>query len=316
MQREIKRPILVLFAVRVVLAVWCASAGAQPARSFDVEEIAPGNFVHYGALEERSPANLGDQANVGFIAGDRCVAVVDSGGSLAVGRKLREAIRAHTSLPVCYVITTHVHPDHVFGAGAFRPDAPIYVGHHNLPRALQQRGNFYLKALQRDLGELAEGSEAIPPTLLVQDQLALDLGGRTLVLRAWPRGHTDNDLTVFDQSTSTLWAGDLLFVQHTPVVDGSILGFVAVLEQLETLPVRRVVAGHGRTDERWPQPLEPQQRYLQLLVDETRRALRQRKTIEEAVDSIGLSEEKNWAEFDLFHRRNVTAAYTELEWEE
>jgi quinoprotein relay system zinc metallohydrolase 2 len=291
-------------------------AAAQPENPFAVEEVAPGNFVHYGSLDDRTPANLGDQANVGFIVGSRCVAVVDTGGSLAVGKKLREVIRASTDLPICYVILTHVHPDHIFGAAAFRVDNPIYVGHRNLPRALQQRGNFYLGTLKRDLGDLAAGSEVIAPTLLVQDQLELDLGGRRLVLVAWPTAHTDNDLTIFDVETQTLWASDLLFLQHTPVVDGSITGFVSVLDRLARLPAQHWIGGHGRSEVPWPQALDPERRYLQLIVSETRRALKQRKSIQDAVDTVGFSEEKNWVNFDQFHRRNVTQAYTELEWED
>jgi quinoprotein relay system zinc metallohydrolase 2 len=304
----------------LLFAALCAAAGhpalAQQPRPFELEEISPGNFVHYGKLEDRTPANLGDQANIGFIVGTRCVAVIDTGGSLPVGRKLRQALRARTSLPLCYVIVTHVHPDHLFGAGAFREDHPEYVGHENLPRALQQRGKFYFNTLKRDLGDLAAGSDVIPPTLLVKDEMKLDLGERTIVLHAWPVAHTDNDLTVFDQQTRTLWASDLLFVQHTPVVDGSITGFVAVLRQIEAPPAQHFVAGHGRTEQPWPQALEPERRYLELILAETRLALRERKTIQQAVDTVGLSEEKNWLDFDLFHRRNVTAAYTELEWED
>lgn len=291
-------------------------AAAQPEIAFAVEEVAPGNFVHYGTLDDRTPANLGDQANIGFIVGSQCVAVVDAGGSLPVGQELRQAIRAHTSLPICYVILTHVHPDHFFGAAAFRADNPTYVGHQNLPRALQQRGKFYFNTLKRDLGDLADGSEVIPPTLLVQDELKLDLGGRSLVLHAWPVAHTDDDLTVFNVATQTLWASDLLFLQHTPVVDGSITGFLSALGQLAALPAQHFVAGHGRTDLPWPQALEPERHYLQLIVDEVRRALKQRKSIQDAVDTVGLSEEKNWTNFDQFHRRNVTQAYTELEWED
>jgi quinoprotein relay system zinc metallohydrolase 2 len=221
-----------------------------------------------------------------------------------------------TSLPVCYVIITHVHPDHMFGAGAFRAQSPTYVGHYNLPRAMQQRGKFYLNTLKRDLGELAEGSEVILPTLLVHDELKLELGGRSLILHAWPAAHTDNDLTVFDEQTGTFWASDLLFLQHTPVVDGSIIGFLSVLDRLQAVPAQHFVAGHGRTDRPWLQAQEPQRRYLKLIVDETRQALKLRQTIQQAVDTVGLSEEKNWVNFDSFHRRNVTAAYTELEWEE
>jgi quinoprotein relay system zinc metallohydrolase 2 len=306
--------------ITLLCAVLCAAMGnlafAQQIQPFDLDEIVPGNFVHYGTLEDRTPANLGDQANIGFIVGSRCVAVIDTGGSFAVGERLRQAIRTRTSLPVCYVIITHVHPDHIFGAAAFAADRPVYVGHHNLTRAMQQRGKFYLTTLKRDLGELAAGSEVVLPTLLVQDEMKLDLGGRSIVLHAWPVAHTDNDLTVFDEPTRTLWTGDLLFVQHTPVVDGSIVGFLSALDRLEAVRAQHFVAGHGRTDQPWPQALQPERRYLRLIVDETRRALKQRKTIEAAVDTVGLSEEKNWVNFESFHRRNVTAAYTELEWED
>ena len=103
--------------IALILAAMAACAQAAELPAFAIEEIAPGNFVHYGTHEERSPANLGDNANVGFIVGERCVAAVDTGGSLAVGRLLRAAIRRVTPLPVCYVIITHVHPDHFFEIG-------------------------------------------------------------------------------------------------------------------------------------------------------------------------------------------------------
>jgi len=308
--------------MRIALIAFAALSWLAPVatvRASDllaVSEIAPGSFVHYGSLEERSPANLADNANIGFVIGERCVAAIDTGGSAQLGRRLRQTIAAHTKLPVCYVIITHAHPDHFFGATAFRADRPEYVGHAELPAVLRQRGQFYVNTLQRDLGDTAAGSEVVMPTLLVQDRVELDLGNRKLVLRAWPVGHTNNDLTVYDASTRTLWAADLLFLQHTPVIDGSLPGFLAVIEQLKREPVERYVAGHGRSDLAWPQCFEPEQRYLSIVLDETRRALKNRKTIQEAVETVGLSEDKAWSNFEQFHRRNVTAAYTELEWEE
>src|SRR5262245_60101392 len=99
-----------------LIAGWLIAATGPAHADFAIHEIAPGNYVHYGLHEERSPANLGDQANVGFIVGERCVAAIDAGGSLPVGKALRAAIRSVTDLPVCYVILTHVHPDHLLGA--------------------------------------------------------------------------------------------------------------------------------------------------------------------------------------------------------
>jgi quinoprotein relay system zinc metallohydrolase 2 len=290
-----------------------ASAVAEP---FALTEIAPGNFVHYGSLEERSADNLNDTANIGFIVGERCVAVVDPGGSFAVGERLHGAIRSRTPLPICYVIITHAHPDHFFGAAAFRSQQTTFVGHRNLSRALQQRGKFYLNALTRDLGEAARGSEVVEPQLIVSERVDLDLGGRTLVLTAWPVAHTDNDLTVLDTKTDTLWTGDLLFVQHTPVLDGNLAGFRHAIAQLAQQAPAHYVPGHGRTADTWSAAVAREAHYFAVIADETRAALRKRRTLQEATDSVGLSEAPNWVNYELYHRRNVTAAYTELEWEE
>jgi quinoprotein relay system zinc metallohydrolase 2 len=296
--------------------LWCAAACAGAVCALQIVQVAPGNYVHYGEHAERSPQNLGDNANVGFVVGERCVAVVDTGGSFAVGQRLRAAIREVTSLPVCYVILTHAHPDHLLGAAAFLPDAPRFVGHAGLPRALAARGEFYLRTLERDLGALAQGSAIVPPSLLVQQRTAIELGGRRLQIDAWPVGHTDNDLTVLDESTGTLWLSDLLFAEHVPVVDGSILGFLQVLERLRTMPATGFVPGHGRSSLPWPRAVDAQQRYLERIVRETRQALANGTTLQEAIDSVGYAEAGNWVNFDIFHRRNVTTAYTELEWEE
>lgn len=306
---------------RIAVALLAWSVGVAPTFAADaldplaLSEVAPGNFVHYGSLEERTSGNLGDQANIGFIVGEKCVAVIDTGGSAAVGRALRAAIRRTTDRPVCWIILTHVHPDHFFGTAAFREDQPVVIGHENLPRSMGQRARPYLNALKRDLGDLAAGSEVIPPTQLVRDETVLDLGGRAIRIKAWPVAHTDNDVTVFDESTGTLWLGDLLFVSHTPVVDGKITGFLEVLDTLSRVSVQRFVPGHGKTDAPWPQALEPERDYLALIVRETRAAIKRRKTIEEATDEVGLSERGKWINFDDYHRRNVTTAYTELEWE-
>ena len=292
----------------------CAEESRLPA-NFDVSEIAPGNYVHYGSFDERSPDNLGDNANIGFIVGEKCVLAVDTGGSLPVGRALRQAIRRITPLPVCYVVLTHVHPDHFFGAAALLDDHPQFIAHENYPAQLAARARSYVNSLQRDLGEAAAGSQIVRPTLLVRQRLELDLGGRTIVVQAWPPAHTDDDLTVFDTSTRTLWLSDLLFVGHTPVIDGTITGFLAVMKDLRAIAAHHYVPGHGRSDLPWPQPLDAQQRYFTVILNETRAAIRDRKTIQQATDEVGLSEAGNWAVFDLFHRRNVTAAYAELEWE-
>ncbi len=287
----------------------------------ELTEIAEGAYVSYGVNEDISRQNLGAISNIGFIVGKKCVAVIDTGGSIAVGRALRAAVKQKTDLPICYVINSHVHQDHIFGNAAF-DDSTTFVGHQKLAAAMAARGPTYLNALQRDLGTAATGTRIVAPEKTVRSttELELDLGERILKLRAWPTAHTDNDLTVYDEKTGTLWLGDLLFADHIPTLDGNLQGWLAMMNELHKLPAQRVVAGHGKIDHDWRAALDKQQRYLTTLLSETRAAIKAGKTIQQTVDSVGAlkgaGQFSDWLLFDLFHKRNVTAAYAELEWED
>ncbi len=262
-----------------------------------------------------SVANAGDVANLGFVVGATCVAVIDTGGTYSVGRALRLAIRRVTTLPVCYVINTHVHPDHVFGNQAFVEDRPEFVGHARLAVSMRRRGPNYLRALLRDLGTAAEGSALVLPTLTVASVERLELGGRSLRLRAWPTAHTDTDLTVFDETSGTLWLGDLLFVGHLPVVDGSLRGFMTAVDELKGIPAQRAIPGHGRADA-WPAALLREERYLKRLFRDVRVAIAAKIPIGEAMETVGCDDADQWLLVDQFHKRNVSAAYAELEWDQ
>jgi quinoprotein relay system zinc metallohydrolase 2 len=303
------------FGALISLALPCGGAEVPTSlRDFSLEAPAPGVYVHYGRIETMNPANAGDIANLGFVVGDRCVAVIDTGGTYAVGAALRSAIRKVTSKPVCYVINTHVHPDHIFGNRAFVDDRPEFIGHAHLPEAMARRGPNYLNALRRDLGEGAAGTELVAPTRTVAQALTLDLGGRALAVRAWPTAHTDQDLTVYDSTGGVLFLGDLVFERHIPVVDGKLRGMLAALDELKDLPANVAIPGHGRAAN-WPGVLAAERRYLERLLGDVKAAIAAHRTLAEAVQGVGQQERKDWALFDDFHRRNVTAAYAELEWE-
>jgi len=304
-------PALIL-AVLAMLATVTTSFAQQ--QELAVNSIADGVFLHNGQTAQMTRENEGAIANVGFIVGEDAVAVIDTGGSLREGRQLMAAIRARTDKPIRYVINTHGHPDHVFGNGAFVQDGTTFVGHTNLPRALAARGQFYLDAFRRTMGDqLIDEVTIVPPTLLVGGTLNLDLGARTLVLRAWPAAHSDSDLTVLDEKTGTLFAGDLVFLAHTPVLDGSIRGWLGALGELGALPAQRVVPGHGPVSG-WPAALADERRYLQTLVTDVRGLVTSGKPIA-AAGTAASSERSRWELFDDFNARNATAAFSEIEWE-
>ncbi len=297
--------------VATVVACHNVAAAADAPDLGAVSEIAPGVFVHIGRIAQIDADNRGDTANWGFVVGERCVAVIDSGGSVDTGRALLAAVQAQTDKPICALVATHVHPDHTLGLQAF--DAlqppPTTHAHKRLPAALAARKSTYETLVRRQLGETAPARIVVPQDL-VEGSTQLNLGGRVLTLTAWATAHTDHDLTVYDAKTRTLFAGDLLFVQHIPVVDGRLLGWLKQLPQLQAIDAARVVPGHGPVTDTtgW----QPQQAYLEALRDGVQAALAAGRNLAATVESLPAT--PGWQLVEQYHRRNVTSAYAELEW--
>jgi quinoprotein relay system zinc metallohydrolase 2 len=288
-----------------------AAQGANPG----VAEVSPGVFIRRGPDAEASPTNLDGIANAGFLIGRDAVLVTDPGGSRADGAWLRAEIRARTDRPIRHVVINHVHPDHAFGAGAFLDDAPEFVGHAALAPALALRGEFYRARLAEILGPEATGPVVMPTRTVGADGATIDLGDRRLLLRAHRTAHTTCDLSLLDPAAGLLFPADLLFVGRVPSLDGSLAGWLAELDALETLAARHAVPGHG------PALVEPGpaiaalRRYLLALRDGTRAAIAAGEPIGAAAESVAVEEREKWALFDDYNGRNVTQAYKELEWE-
>ncbi len=281
-----------------------------------INQVAPGVYVHWGVQEFSDIKNHGAVANIGFIVGERCVAVIDSGGNPEQGKALKNAIENTTPKPICYVINTHVHPDHIYGNSAFKSTGTQFVGHEKLARAMSARGDYYVQKAPELLGISLTTKDIIPPDVAVNSELDLDLGGRILKLTAHPPAHTDNDLSVYDRQTDTLWLSDLLFIEHLPSIDGSLKGWLAELDKLEAKSYKTVIPGHGHLVTDWPKSMQPEKEYLSALLVEIRVAIKKGVFLEDAVTTIGLPFKNRWKLFDEFHRKNVTKAYAELEWED
>ena len=290
---------------------FAADAGA----GFNLSELEPGVFVHLGRQLALDVPGHDDIANIGFIVGDKCVAVIDTGGSAAIGRELRAAIGKRTALPVCYVINTHVHVDHVLGNAAFDGDGVSFVGSARLSQAMARSRDFFVKEYAGDLA-LAPGTrQVIGPDRLVEQELVLDLGARRLQLHAWPTAHTDCDLTVYDAKSGTLWTGDLLFRERLPALDGSVKGWLSVLDTLQGMKVKLAVPGHGPTTRDLAAAIVPERRYLQALADGVRGELAKAEPVDAAIEHVAAAEKPYWALWDKVHPHNVVRAYQELEWE-
>jgi quinoprotein relay system zinc metallohydrolase 2 len=302
----------------LLLLVLSDTARLEPAAdgALPVQEIADGIFVYQAPYALAAPGNAGAVGNAGFIVGQEAVAIIDTTGSYVSGKRLLKAVRTRTSLPIRYVINTHVHPDHVLGNAAFATGETLFVAHKNFSEALTARHERYLAAWKDLIGaEAFAGTRVVLPTLVVADKRQLEIGSRPLIVEAWPTSHSNTDVTVFDQTTGTFFLGDLLFAGHVPALDGSLRGWLDTVEQLKSRKAARAVPGHGPASMPWPAALAPMENYLKSLQAEVRSMVRSGEKMQDTAARAGTSQRMGWSLFDDFNPRNAVAAYHEIEWE-
>lgn len=290
-------------------------AGATSDQPMRCDEVASNIFIRRGPDQDATAENSDAIANIGFAIGENSVAVLDPGGSLADGARLRAAIREKTAKKISHVVMSHPHPDHVFGAGAFVEDAPIFVGHARLPKVLAARGEFYRKRLVEILGEAATGP-LILPTETVETATNIDLGGCILRLKSHPLAHSGADLSVLDLQSGHFLPSDLVFVGRVPSLDGRLSGWLAELDTMAHENFSAVTPGHGPTRVALDAALPPLRGYLLDLRAQVAAALDADQPLDRLLAAAQRQRDPAWTLFDDYHPHNVAQAFHELEWGE
>lgn len=227
-------------------AAFALAAGRAPAAPYDYrlepQAVGDGTWVFVGALEHFTRANGGNIVNTGYIETPAGAVVVDSGPSKQYGEQQRALIEKRTGKKVARVYVTHAHPDHFFGDQAYA-GVPVLA----LPAtsaAIEAGGEALADNLYRLVGDAMSGTRALAPQPLAGAG-RVEVGGRMLRLIALA-GHTGADLAVLDEKSGTLYAGDLVFAHRAPTTpNANIAEWLAALDQLEAIPHKALVPGHG-----------------------------------------------------------------------
>ena len=284
--------------------------------SFNLEEVADKIYVHFGFQEDANKINKGDISNIGFIVGDKSILVIDTGGTPSIGEALYKKINDISGLPISYVVITHSHPDHYFGTNVFINESIDIIGHSKLQRSLDANFEFY-KNLQlvntRDQSVKEFKNFKITKFVNVEKNLTIDLGNRIVEIKAWQSGHTDNDLSIFDKKTKTLWTENI-FIRRTPSIRASVKGWKKNLEETSKMDVNLIIPGHGPVKKK-NEALRPMLSYFNRLIDNTRKFHKNNLSLSKAIETFPSKNIENWLLYNIYHPSNITKVYTELEWE-
>jgi glyoxylase-like metal-dependent hydrolase (beta-lactamase superfamily II) len=209
------------------------------------------------ALVEEKSTRVSDHvwAIVGFpniviIVGSRATLVVDTGLGPRNGATAMRVVKKLSTNQKLFLTTTHFHAEHTAGEAAFPAETIIIrpvVQQEEVEKSLAGMiARFSTMSAQNR--EVLADAKIRAPDLVFDTDATLDLGGVTARLLWFGAAHTKGDELIFVEPDSTLIPGDVVQDKIVPRVnkgEGTVKGWLAVLDKVAPLKPRYVVPDHG-----------------------------------------------------------------------
>ena len=286
--------------------------------------LGPDTYFLYGNIATLDTDNRGFNGNAGFVVTGEGVVVIDALGTPKLGRRLIATIRSVTDEPIRYLILTHNHPDHAYGANAFRALEGISIVAHpgmleySDSQTMQRSVDYRRDLLPQDMA----GFGFVEPDIYTPEQrfqaLQLELGGKRFDVYNAGHHHSHGDLVVHQPDTGILWVSDLAFNQRVTFMgDGhsgeAIEGQDWLLAQFGD--ARLMVPGHGSA-QRPPFPMVSQTRaYIQQLRERMKQKVVDGVPLLDALNDAAMPAWRDLPLYDENQRANASFIYREMELE-
>ncbi|GAC1420123.1 MAG: MBL fold metallo-hydrolase [Burkholderiaceae bacterium] len=307
----------------VLLLGVCGAANADAGdKVLKAVAVSPHVYYFQGEAGMAASENQGFMSNAGFVVTNDGVVVFDSLGTPVLGASMITAIRKVTPAPVKRVIVSHYHADHIYGLQAFQAIGAQIWAHQN--------GRAYLNS-DIAVARLAERRVSLFPwvdekTRLVPADLWLDfsknkvirfvMGGVRFQLIDVSGAHSDEDIMMFVENDSVLFAGDLYFTGRIPFVGNanSRVWLRALDHMLEVKP-KIVIPGHGAMSTNPASDLRLTRAYLTFLRKSMGAAVSDMTSFDEAYAKVDWSAFSSYPAFAQANRLNAYETYILMEHE-
>lgn len=254
------------------------------------------------------------QVTAGLIVTRDGAVVIDTLPFPAESRVLAAFAQRVSRAGVRYVVLSHYHADHAYGAFLF-PNADM-VAHARCRELLATAGAPALDTAKAEEPELQDVSIRLPDVTFEDGEMALQLAGRTLRIIHAP-GHTEDMVMVYAEDERVLFAADAVMPVPS-IVDGDIDVLRRTLHTISQLPVENLVQGHGEVVLRGEvqDVLKASLKYLDAIESRVRKVVKNhdpREALQRiTIESCGLSRIPLGGLVQSIHRANLASLYKRM----
>ncbi|MEX0735446.1 MAG: MBL fold metallo-hydrolase [Steroidobacteraceae bacterium] len=244
-------------------------------------------------------------SNAGFIRDGDASMLVDTLFDEPLTAVMLEAIDDATGIAaerIQYLVNTHANGDHTHG-NALVANAEVIASAAaaremtELPPSVMAElkrggaaGRYFAEIFAPFDFAKARGRA---PTRTFDHRLDLQVGGKRVELHMLGPAHTLGDALVWLPEERTVFTGDLLFIDGTPIMwAGPVGNWIAAYDWILAAGAAHIVPGHGpMTDAAGVRRV---QQYLRYLDTEARQRFDAGRSAEDAARDIGLGEFRHW----------------------
>ncbi|MGC4028845.1 MAG: MBL fold metallo-hydrolase [Steroidobacteraceae bacterium] len=192
--------------------------------------------------------------NVGIIVGSRATLVIDTGLGPKNGETILREVRKVSRNRKLYLVTTHFHPEHLLGAGAFPPETVVIMARTQQQDVeefgAQTRQTFRERSAA--MAGLLRNAEFPSVDISFDQSLDMDLGAVTLQIFWAGPTHTRGDTAIFVDEDKVLFSGDVAMKDAFPAFASpyaSVGRWLSSLRRMKELNPALVVPSHGSMGE-------------------------------------------------------------------
>lgn len=295
---------------------------APASKPLPVYRLTDNTYFLFGNISTLNENNRGFNANAGFIVTAQGVIVIDTLGTPKLGQRLISTIRCVTDQPIRYLVVTHNHPDHAYGASAFSDIKGITVIAHsgtvdyNHSTTLESSVEYRREMLPDDMN----GFKPLQADIYIEDKAftrkRIELGDAIVDIYNTGKHHSYGDLVVHQVNEGVVWISDLAFNQRTTYMgDGHSDQILAAQDWLlhNFTDVRLMAPGHGSAQTSPFAMVAATRDYVTRMREAMKQAVEEGTGMYDAVNDVEFDDWRDVPLYENNQRANANFVYREME---